>query len=125
MLAHKCPRCREGDLFPTRILYRKLVSLQPRRYAPLMSIEFTDVELNAPVDAGEFRSFRPKGVDEVDETQLYLSMIKKMQQAVKPPVEPGAPVNATAPAGDVPAQQQPQPGGEAPPAATEGAPAKQ
>jgi hypothetical protein len=112
-------------LFPTRILYRKLVSLQPRRYAPLMSIEFSDVVLNAPVDAGEFRSFRPKGVDEVDETQLYLSMIKRMQQPVQPPAEPGAPIDATAPAGGGPAQQQPQPGAETPPAGTEGAPAKQ
>jgi len=115
----------QETLFPMRILYRKLVSLQPRRYAPLMSIEFTDVELNAPVDAGEFRSFRPKGVDEVDETQLYLSMIKKMQQAVKPPAEAGAPVDATAPTSGAPAQQPPQPGAEASPAATEGAPAKQ
>jgi hypothetical protein len=110
--------------FPMRILYRKRTNLQPPTYVPLMSIEFTDVQLNVPVDAGEFRSVRPKGVDEIDETQMYLAMIKQMQ-GVKPPAEPGAPVDATPPTASQPAQGQPSSDTQTPPAATEGDPAKQ
>lgn len=107
-------------LFPTRILYRKLANTQPPSYMPLMSIEFTDIQFPKEIDAIEFRYVPPKGVDEIDETQLYLQMIKQMQAAVPPPAEGGAPVDATSPAtGQAPA------GSTLPPGATEAAPAKQ
>jgi hypothetical protein len=80
--------------------------------------------LNAPVDAGEFRSFRPKGVDEVDETQLYLSMIKQMQQAVQPPAE-GAPIDATPPEATSSTQREPPAEALTPPEVSDGPAAKQ
>lgn len=96
-------------LFPTRILYRKRISLSPPAYVPLMSIEFSDIRLNEPVDAQEFRYIPPKGVDEVDETPLYLNMIQKMKAA-----QQQAPAAASPPTDAVPPDSV-QPSPAAPP----------
>jgi hypothetical protein len=80
---------------------------------PLRSIEFTEVRINEGVDPQEFRYVPPKGVDEVDETQLYLAMIKQLRMPVQPPAENGAPVNAT-PAGGRPPAVGPQVGPQVP-----------
>lgn len=96
----------KDTLFPTRILYRKLVSRDPQVYLPLMSIEFMDIELDSGVGADEFRYPPPKGVDEIDETALYLQMIEQLKNQAQQP-RSGQP--AARPAGGANPQQQPTP----------------
>lgn len=74
-------------LFPMRFLYLKQVSEQPRSYRPMLTLEFSDVELNQDVNPDEFSYFPPKGVDEVDETSNYLKMIEAARTS---PTQPGA-----------------------------------
>jgi hypothetical protein len=102
-------------MFPTRILYRKRTNTQPPTYVPLMSIEFTDVQFPKEVDPLEFRYVPPKGVDEIDETQLYLGMIQEMRKVVQPPADGEAPVDATTPQGSPGGAQDPQAGTDAAP----------
>ncbi|MFG0333287.1 MAG: outer membrane lipoprotein carrier protein LolA, partial [Maioricimonas sp. JB049] len=68
----------DENLFPGRILYLKESSDdgQRRTYRPLLSLEFRDVVINAPVDPDTFRYQAPPGVDEVDETKEYLKLIE-------------------------------------------------
>lgn len=68
----------DENLFPGRILYLKESSDdgERRTYRPLLSLEFQDVVINAPVDPDTFRYQAPPGVDEVDETKEYLKLIE-------------------------------------------------
>lgn len=68
----------DENLFPGRILYLKESSDdgERRTYRPLLSLEFRDVVINAPVDPDTFRYQAPPGVDEVDETKEYLKLIE-------------------------------------------------
>lgn len=71
-------------LFPERILYLQHASLDPVTYHAIMSIEFEDVKLFEDVTQNEGVSpdtFRitppPEGVQEIDETNLYIQMIEQ------------------------------------------------
>ncbi|MFO1096197.1 MAG: hypothetical protein U0992_23255 [Planctomycetaceae bacterium] len=104
-------------LFPIRILYRKQVALTPPAFVPLMALEFSDIHFNEDVDA-EFRYVPPKGVDEIDETPLYLGLIQRAkvpQQGAPNPPESVQP-EAGQPAAGQPAE--PSPAAEAQPSAT-------
>jgi len=87
----------EETLFPSRILYLKQATLEPRTYRAVMSLEFTDVRLDQPIDPQEFRYVGPRDVGEVDETNLYLKTIENLRAAANE-VEPNATAPATAPA---------------------------
>lgn len=105
-------------LFPKRILYRKKIALTPPTFVPLMALEFSDIQLNQEeLDPSEFRYVPPKGVDEIDETPLYLGMIQRanaIQQAAPNPPE-GA--ESGQPAEQPPtASEQPPAAGAEPPA---------
>jgi hypothetical protein len=104
----------EQTLFPTRVLYRKQLATDPPSFVPMLSIEFTDVEFPAEVDPEEFRYVPPKGVDEVDETQVYVQMIEQMRAAAQAAAA-GLPVDATQPGS---AGQSSPPATQAPAAAT-------
>lgn len=79
----------KDTLFPNRILYRKLASRDPEFYVTLMSIEFDDVQLDQGVGPEEFRYLPPQGVDEIDETALYLQMIESMRAESQPSAAAG------------------------------------
>lgn len=83
----------EESLFPTRILYLKRVTNEPVTYRALLSLELTDVQIDQPVRPDEFRYVPPRGVNEVDETALYLKMIEAMK------AQPGPPGSGTATSG--------------------------
>lgn len=107
----------EQTLFPTRVLYRKQVAADPPSYVPMLSIEFTDVEFPAEVDPEEFRYVPPRGVDEVDETQMYVQMIEQMRAAAQAAAG-GLPVDATQPGGSGQSSPGQVPATQAPAAAT-------
>ena len=60
-----------------RILYLQRVTIEPMTYRAIMSIEFSDVKLNEGVDDETFRfELPPQGVQDFDETNLYIDMIE-------------------------------------------------
>jgi hypothetical protein len=101
-------------LFPTRILYRKQVSANPVAFIPLLSIEFTDIRLNEGVDAEEFRYVPPKGVDEVDETLVYLKLIEQIRGGQPQPAPAEQPADAQLPTDGQPADTGPEPSAPTP-----------
>jgi hypothetical protein len=89
----------EETLFPMRILYLKQATEQPKTFRAILSLEFTDVELDQPVDPQEFRYVPPREVDvpEVDETALYLKAIENLRAAVNAEAEASSQPEATQP----------------------------
>lgn len=86
-------------LFPTRILYLKRVSQDPVSDRPMLALEFSEIRLNEGVDAQAFRYVPPKGVDEIDETGIYLRLIESIRASAEQPGQPAAPATqATEPA---------------------------
>jgi hypothetical protein len=75
----------EETLFPMRILYLKQVTVDPRTFRAVLSLEFTDVALDEPVELQEFRYVPPRELDvpEVDETSVYLKTIESLRAAAR------------------------------------------
>jgi hypothetical protein len=71
----------EETLFPMRILYLKQATVEPKTFRAVLSLEFTDVELDQPIDPQEFRYVPPRDVPEVDETAVYLKSIEHLRAA--------------------------------------------
>ena len=104
----------EETKFPMRILYLKQVTADPVTHRAVMSIEFSDVKLDQGLDPKTFRFIPPPGVAEVDETSVYVEMIRReaaAASAAQDGAEPAA--NASGPAkpdaaetGDVSGQRQ-------------------
>jgi len=76
------------SLFPVRILYLKLASAERRTYRAMLSLEFHDVEFDAALPPETF-SYRPAtGVQQKDDTDEYVQLLKATQsppQAAAPP----------------------------------------
>jgi hypothetical protein len=85
-------------LFPMRVLYLKQATAEPKTFRAVMSLEFTGVELDQPVDPQEFRYVKPRDVDEIDETAIYLKSIEDLREAAKAPAA-GAATPQAAPSG--------------------------
>jgi hypothetical protein len=102
--------CLEQEtLFPTRILYLKQVTVNPVTYRALLSLEFSDVQFDQPVRPEEFRYVPPRGVNEIDETALYLKLIESLRAEASAPQSAAAnarPSTSPAPSG-APAEPAP------------------
>ena len=66
-------------LFPMRILYLKRIANEPKTFRAILALEMSDVRFNEEIDAEVFRYIPPEGVNEIDETALYLQMIEAMR----------------------------------------------
>lgn len=62
--------------FPVRILYLKRVSDESKAYRPILSLEFHDVEFDVPIPANAFEWHKPAGVDEVNDTDNFIQLLK-------------------------------------------------
>ena len=83
----------EADsLFPVRILYLKLASNQGERrtYRPILSLEFHDVEFDAPIPADAFSYRVPAGVQQKDDTDDFIQLLR-VSQGQAPPAPPEQP----------------------------------
>jgi hypothetical protein len=84
----------EADsLFPVRILYLKLASVERRAYRPMLSLEFHDVEFDAELPPDTFIYRVPAGTQQKDDTDQFVQLLKASQQpagqpAVTQPTEP-------------------------------------
>lgn len=78
----------QETLFPMRILYLKQATAEPKTFRAVLSLEFTDVELDQPVDPQEFRYVKPRDIDEIDETAIYLKSIENLRAAANAPATP-------------------------------------
>jgi hypothetical protein len=85
----------EETLFPMRILYLKQATEKPKTFRAVLSLEFTDVELDQPLDPQEFRYVPPRDVPEVDETAVYLKAIESLRAAASATAEGAATPGAT------------------------------
>lgn len=76
----------QETLFPTRILYLKQVTgndTEPgaRKYKALLSLEFSDIVLDGPVNEENFRYRPPGDIETRDRTKEFLDMIEKATQS--------------------------------------------
>jgi hypothetical protein len=84
------------SLFPVRILYLKLASQERRSYRAMLSLEFHDVEFDVMLPADAFTYRVPPGVQQKDDTDDFIQLLKASQGPPSPPAE------ATAPNGESP-----------------------
>ena len=68
----------QETLFPARILYLKQVSAKRDTYKPFMTIEFKNIKIDEPLPPQTFAYIAPPGVEERDETGMFLQMIKSI-----------------------------------------------
>lgn len=74
--------------FPVRIQYLKLVDQQQLTYLPLLTLSFSEVQFNQPVEFRDFAYIPPQTVEVLDLTSQYLELIRSTAQGVS--VDPGA-----------------------------------
>jgi outer membrane lipoprotein-sorting protein len=84
------------SLFPVRILYLKLASQERRSYRAMLSLEFHDVEFDVMLPADAFTYRVPPGVQQKDDTDDFIQLLKASQGP------PALPAEATAPNGESP-----------------------
>ncbi len=75
-------------LFPQKFQYLKKISEERSTYSPLLTVEFSNVIINEPIPVQRFTYIPPPGMEERDETEVF---IKGIQDAAatqtSPPVE--------------------------------------
>ncbi|MCA9115977.1 MAG: hypothetical protein KDA79_12900 [Planctomycetaceae bacterium] len=87
----------EATLFPRRIMYLKSPAGEDWS-RPMVTLDFLDVVLNAPVNDDEFYFVPPDGVVPRDVTNEYLQRLKQVAQPAGEAASPAAPATS-APAG--------------------------
>ncbi len=70
----------DETLFPTRILYLKAVPEHPKQYRALLSLEFSDIQLDGPVSEENFRYVPPLNVETRDRTSEFKDLIERANQ---------------------------------------------
>jgi len=76
-------------LFPEKFLYLKR-SNDKNEVVPLIIVEFKNVVLDQPVQDGQFVYMAPPGLEEKDETTLYLEMMRQAAAAALKKEEPNS-----------------------------------
>ncbi len=87
----------QETLFPEKFLYLKLTEPNGKTLAPLITVEFTNVQLDQPIQEKQFVYMAPPGLEEKDETLVYLEMMRQAAAAVVTPAEQSPPAGATPP----------------------------
>jgi hypothetical protein len=82
------------SLFPVRILYLKLASLERKFYRPMVSLEFRNVQFDVDLPADAFEYKKPEGVEPVDDTRDFVQLLNG-----PPAAPPAAPAEGAAPSG--------------------------
>lgn len=77
------------SLFPVRILYLKLSSVERRTYRAMLSLEFHDVEFDVMLPADAF-IYKPGGIQQKDDTDEFIQLLKAAQGKAPLPTEPPA-----------------------------------
>ena len=67
----------QESLFPERFQYLKQVSPERETYRPILTVQFDNIRFNEPIPPQAFIYVTPQGVEERDETTLFLNMIKE------------------------------------------------
>jgi hypothetical protein len=62
--------------FPVRILYLQKSSTTSTTYRPVLSLEFHDVEFDVPIPADAFEWHKPAGVEEGDDTENFIQLLR-------------------------------------------------
>jgi hypothetical protein len=81
-------------LFPEKFVYLKATSPEGKAFRPYVTVEFKNVVLDQPIPDQQFVYVAPPGVEEKDETAMFLDGIR---QASQPPAASAAPQNPAAP----------------------------
>ena len=82
------------SLFPMRIQYLKQVDAEKNIYQPLLTLEFSEIRINQPLPAREFSYTAQPGIEEKDETPMFLETIlgqPKEEEAQPEPATEGTP----------------------------------
>ncbi|MBA3315824.1 MAG: hypothetical protein M3552_05820 [Planctomycetota bacterium] len=74
--------------FPYRIRYLKRSASAGEAPIPLLTIDFSDIVVNASLDPSEFRYSQPADAQVNDITKMYLQQLQGGQPAPTPPVAP-------------------------------------
>ncbi len=81
----------QETLFPTRILYLRRTAPEKPTYTPMLSLDFTNIVLDAPVNADLFRYLPSDQTKVRNRTSEYVRMIDALRQgATAPPMKPSA-----------------------------------
>ena len=64
--------------FPRRLLYLKRHPSDAQRWRPIVTVDFTDVVLNAPVDASSFQYTPPENSVPTDTTPQFIGRLKEV-----------------------------------------------
>ena len=67
--------------FPIRFQYLKLADAENKIYRPMLTLELSDVRINEPLSPQLFNYVRPVGLEERDETAIFIESIRS---AVEP-----------------------------------------
>ncbi|OAI55357.1 hypothetical protein AYO47_02520 [Planctomyces sp. SCGC AG-212-M04] len=85
----------EGEsLFPVRILYLKITSPERRTYRAMLSLEFHDVEFDVMLPADAFIYRVPSGVQQKDDTDEFIQLLKASRGQAAPPPEAAPPAGS-------------------------------
>lgn len=71
-------------LFPTRFQYLKQISEEKMVYRPLLTVSFSNAIMNQPIPQQRFNYIPPPGMEERDETALFIEAI---QMSAQPPAQ--------------------------------------
>lgn len=68
----------QQTLFPEKFLYLKRSGEDSKKtLVPMITVEFTNVKLDHPIQESQFQYMAPPGLEEKDETLQYLEMMKQ------------------------------------------------
>lgn len=67
----------KSTLFPKKFQYLKKITQEESSYRPILTVTFTNVILNEPVSVQRFSYVPPPGIEERDETAVFIEAIQK------------------------------------------------
>ncbi len=74
----------KATLFPRKFQYLKKLTEEETSYRPILTVSFTNVILNEPIPAQRFSYIPPPGMEERDETAIFIEAIQKSAKVPTP-----------------------------------------
>lgn len=71
-------------LFPQKFQYLKELPQSPGVYEPLLTVSFENAAINQPIPVNRFSYIPPPGMEERDETAMFIQAIKESAELIKP-----------------------------------------
>ena len=67
---------RTEDSFPVRIQYLKQLAQDRKAFRPILTLDFSNIQLDKPIPTRAFSYLAPPGMEERDETAVFIETIK-------------------------------------------------